>query len=100
MWVDEAAKRLGVPQEKAQLIEHMILSHHGVPEFGSPVRPMFLEAQILSALDTLDAQIFEFHSATAKVEPGKFSDRQWSLENRKLYNHGLSGTEHIVKLED
>lgn len=100
VWVDEAAKRLGVPQEKAQLIEHMILSHHGVPEFGSPVRPMFLEAQILSALDTLDAQIFEFHSATAKVEPGKFSDRQWSLENRKLYNHGLSGTEHIVKLED
>ena len=100
VWVDEAAKRLGVPQEKAQLIEHMILSHHGVPEFGSPVRPMFLEAQILSALDTLDAQIFEFHSATAKVEPGKFSDRQWSLENRKLYNHGLSGTEHVVKLED
>ena len=100
MWVDSAAKRLGVPQEKAQLVEHMILSHHGVPEFGSPVRPMFVEAQILSALDTLDAQIFEFHSATSKVEPGKFTDRQWSLENRKLFNHGLSGTEHIVNLED
>ncbi len=100
MWVDEAAKRLGVPQKKAQLIEHMILSHHGVPEFGSPVRPMFVEAQILSALDTLDAQIFEFHSATAKVEPGQFTDRQWSLENRKLYNHGLSTTEHIVNLDD
>lgn len=100
IWVEEAAKRLGVPAEKAQLIEHMILSHHGVPEFGSPVRPMFLEAQILSALDTLDAQIFEFHSATEKVEPGKFTERQWSLENRKLYNHGLSGTEHIVELEE
>ena len=100
VWVDEAAKRLGVPEEKAQLLEHMILSHHGVPEFGSPVRPMFVEAQILSSLDTLDAQIFEFHGATDKVEPGKFTDRQWSLENRKLYNHGLSGTEHIVDLED
>ena len=45
-------------------------------------------------------QIFEFHSATAKVEPGQFTDRQWSLENRKLYNHGLSTTEHIVNLDD
>lgn len=100
IWVEESAKKLGVPQEKAQLLEHMVLSHHGVPEFGSPVRPMFLEAQILSALDTLDAQIFEFHSATSKVDPGKFTDRQWSLESRKLFNHGLSGTEHIVNLED
>ena len=100
IWVEKSAKKLGVPQEKAQLLEHMVLSHHGVPEFGSPVRPMFLEAQILSALDTLDAQIFEFHSATSKVDPGKFTDRQWSLESRKLFNHGLSGTEHIVNLED
>lgn len=100
IWVEESAKKLGVPQEKAQLLEHMVLSHHGVPEFGSPVRPMFLEAQILSALDTLDAQIFEFHSATSKVDSGKFTDRQWSLESRKLFNHGLSGTEHIVNLED
>lgn len=100
LWVEESAKRLGIKSEKVTLLEHMILSHHGVPEYGSPVRPMFLEAEILSALDTLDAEIFEFHSATSKVEPGKFTERQWSLDNRKLYNHGLSGTEHIVNLKD
>ena len=100
LWVEESSKRLGVKSEKVTLLEHMILSHHGVPEYGSPVRPMFLEAEILSALDTLDAEIFEFHSATSKVEPGKFTERQWSLDNRKLYNHGLSGTEHIVNLKD
>lgn len=100
LWVEESAKRLGVKSEKVTLLEHMILSHHGVPEYGSPVRPMFLEAEILSALDTLDAEIFEFHSATSKVESGKFTERQWSLDNRKLYNHGLSGTEHIVNLKD
>lgn len=99
-YVADAAKELGIESEKVALLEHMILSHHGVPEYGSPIRPMFLEAEILSALDTLDAEIFEFHSATAKVEPGKFTDRQWSLDNRKLYNHGLSGTEHIVNLDD
>ncbi len=100
MYVEEAAKKLGVPSEKAMLIEHMILSHHGVPEFGSPVRPMFLEAEILSELDTLDATIYEINDSTSKVEAGKFTDRQWALDNRKLYNHGLSSTEHRVNFED
>lgn len=100
IYIEEAAKALGIKSEKVTLLEHMVLSHHGVPEYGSPVRPMFLEAEILSSLDTLDAEIFEFHNATAAVETGKFTDRQWALDNRKLYNHGLSGTEHKVNLED
>lgn len=98
MYVEEAARALHVPQEKADLLEHMLLSHHGQPEFGSPVRPMFVEAQILSSLDDLDASIYEFNRATAKVEPGAFTDRQWALDNRKLYNHGLSVPEHKVEL--
>lgn len=98
MYVEETANRLGVSSEKAMLLEHMILSHHGVPEFGSPVRPMFLEAQILSSLDALDAEIFEFNQATSKIEAGEFTDRQWALDNRKLFNHGLSSTEHKVNL--
>lgn len=98
MYVDEAAKRLGISEDKAMLLEHMILSHHGVPEFGSPIRPMFVEAAILSSLDSLDAMIFEINNATDKVNAGEFTDRQWALDNRKLYNHGLSSTEHKVNL--
>ena len=89
---------LGIDSEKVTLLEHMILSHHGVPEYGSPVRPMFLEAEILSTLDALDATIFEINNATGKVEAGEFTDRQWALDNRKLFNHGLSSTEHKVNL--
>jgi 3'-5' exoribonuclease len=100
MCVDETAKKLGINDDRVMLLEHMILSHHGVPEFGSPVRPMFLEAEILSTLDALDAKIYEFNSATDKVEPGTFTDRQWALDDRKLYNHGLSSTEHKVNLGD
>jgi 3'-5' exoribonuclease len=99
MYVEEEAKKLGISSEKAMLIEHMILSHHGVPEFGSPVRPMFLEAEILSELDTLDATIYEINDSTSKVEAGKFTDRQWALDNRMLYNHGLSSNEHKVNFE-
>ncbi|MGN0521533.1 MAG: 3'-5' exoribonuclease YhaM family protein [Eubacterium sp.] len=98
MYVEETSKKLGIDSEKVTLLEHMILSHHGVPEYGSPVRPMFLEAEILSALDSLDATIFEINNATAKVEAGEFTDRQWALDNRKLFNHGLSSAEHKVNL--
>lgn len=98
IFIDETAKKLGIDSEKVTLLEHMILSHHGVPEYGSPVRPMFLEAEILSTLDALDATIFEINNATSKVEAGEFTDRQWALDNRKLFNHGLSSTEHKVNL--
>lgn len=98
MYIDETAKELGINSEKVILLEHMVLSHHGVPEFGSPVRPMFLEAEILSTLDSLDATIFEINNATNKIEAGSFTDRQWALDNRKLFNHGLSSSEHKVNL--
>ena len=98
IFIDETAKKVGIDSEKVTLLEHMILSHHGVPEYGSPVRPMFLEAEILSTLDALDATVFEINNATGKVEAGEFTDRQWALDNRKLFNHGLSSTEHKVNL--
>lgn len=98
MYIDETAKELGIEDEKVTLLEHMVLSHHGVPEYGSPVRPMFLEAEILSALDSLDATIFEINNATNKINTGAFTERQWALDNRKLFNHGLSSAEHKVNL--
>ena len=96
MYVNDKAKELGIECEEIPLLEHMILSHHGIPEYGSPVRPMFLEAEILSSLDSLDATIYEINAATSKVNVGEFTDRQWALDERKLYNHGLGNTEHNV----
>lgn len=96
MYVNDKAKELGIESEEVALLEHMILSHHGQPEYGSPVRPMFLEAEILSSLDALDATIYEINNATSAVKSGEFTDRQWALDNRKLYNHGLSDTKHSV----
>lgn len=98
MYIEDTAKVLGIEDEKVTLLEHMVLSHHGVPEYGSPVRPMFLEAEILSTLDSLDATIFEINNATSKINTGSFTERQWALDNRKLFNHGLSSTEHKVNL--
>ena len=86
--VRAAAELLQVPEETAVLIEHMLLSHHGQPEFGSPKLPMFPEAEVLSTLDRLDAQLFEMFTALDGVVKGGFSERQWALDNRQLYQHG------------
>ena len=96
MMVEETAQRLGISGEEVTLLEHMIISHHGVPDFGAAVRPMFLEAIVLSKLDDLDATIYEVNDAVSKVDKNKFTDRQWALDNRKLYNHGMSDTKHRV----
>ncbi len=96
IYVNDTAKELGIDSEYVTLLEHMIISHHGVPEYGAAVRPMFLEAIILSELDNLDATVFEVNNATKKTEPHKFTDRLWALDNRKLYHHGLGSTEHKV----
>lgn len=90
MNIEKIGEELGTDRELLTLVEHMIISHHGEPEFGAAVRPMFLEADILSQLDLLDARIYEISQAVSEVEPGEFSARQWALDNRKLYNHGLT----------
>ena len=45
------------PQELSMLLKHLILSHHGEYEFGSPKRPKFLEAFALHLIDDLDAKV-------------------------------------------
>ncbi|MCQ2470786.1 MAG: HD domain-containing protein [Clostridia bacterium] len=89
MNVDKVGERLGTDKNLLMLLEHMIISHHGEPEFGAAVRPMFLEAELLSQLDTMDARIYEISFALSEVESGTFTPRQWALDNRKLYNTGI-----------
>ena len=98
MAVEKCGRELGLSEETLMLVEHMIISHHGEPEFGAAVRPMFLEAEILSELDTLDAKIYEIEQACRGVEPGEFTQRQWALDNRKLYNHNRNSKEFKAEL--
>ncbi|MGN0560152.1 MAG: 3'-5' exoribonuclease YhaM family protein, partial [Candidatus Fimenecus sp.] len=96
--VDEAAKALAIPAEKSVLLQHMVLSHHGEPDFGAAVRPLFLEAELLSELDLMDARVYQIHDATTPLQKGAFTNRLWALEDRKMYNHGLSDNDKQVQL--
>ena len=82
--IQEAANDLGISGEPVLLLQHMMLSHHGEAEFGSPRKPMFPEAEALHWVDLLDARMNEMQTAIQKLKPGVFSEKIWSLD-RRLY---------------
>lgn len=86
--VGSVCELLDIPGELCTLMQHMLLSHHGQPEFGSPRYPMFPEAELLAQLDMLDARMYEMFDALSGVPKGGFSERLWALDNRQLYQHG------------
>lgn len=89
--LDRLTEELNFPREKAIMLEHMILSHHYEPEFGSPKKPLFPEAEILHYLDIIDARMFDMQDALDKTRPGEFSERVWTLDNRRLYKPQNNG---------
>lgn len=55
--VRQAAKILGTPQDTVELLVHIVLSHHGKLEYGSPVCPCFMEAHIVNLADGISATL-------------------------------------------
>ncbi len=82
--VRRVGEQVGARKELIWMLQHMLLSHHDLPEYGSPKPPMFPEAEVLHIIDLLDARMFEMTQAISAVQPGCFTERIWSLE-RKLY---------------
>ena len=82
----ETAEQLGVNDtEEALLLRHMVLSHHGQLEYGSPVMPMVAEAEVLHIIDNLDARMNTLDKAYAQTEEGCFTSRLFAMENRAFY---------------
>lgn len=71
--------------ESILLLEHLLLSHHGKLEFGSPKEPVVLEAEVLNFIDNLDARMVMMERALKATAPGEFTPRVFSLENRSFY---------------
>jgi 3'-5' exoribonuclease len=91
----ETAKRLNISHEKTTLVQHMILSHHGKNEFGSPVLPATLEAEVLYMIDNIDSKINIFTKITSEMQYGNFSDRVAFLDGRKIYKPNENLTDKI-----
>ena len=83
--IRKAAEELNITSEIPVLLEHMVLSHHGQQEFGSPVMPLTKEALLLSLIDNLDSKMVVVNKAIVDVEPGNFSNKIFPLDNRSFY---------------
>ncbi len=93
--VNEAARAAGVEGEECVLLlNHMLISHHGQPEFGSPKAPMFPEAEALHMIDDLDAKMNQMEDVMSRTPAGVFSDRIWAFD-RRLYHPRYPGTEEL-----
>ena len=83
--ISRAADELDITGEEVMLLQHMVLSHHGKEEWGSPKRPMLKEAEILHHIDNIDAKMNMLDRALGKTKPGEFSERIFPLDNRSFY---------------
>ena len=88
--VADTARELGLPDDKSTLLQHMILSHHGEPEFGAAVRPLFAEAELLSHIDVIDSRMEIYREVLSDLSVGEFSDRIFALERRVYKPHELN----------
>ena len=88
-WLMETAESLGLADaQETLLLRHMLLSHHGKNEFGSPVLPQIPEAEALYLIDYMDSRMVALRSALENVKPGQWSQKMFAFENRQFYKAG------------
>lgn len=84
--IGEVARELNLESEEEVLIlQHLVLSHHGKAEWGSPKPPLVQEAEVLHLIDLIDAKMNILNRALVKVEPGGFTERLFPMDNRSFY---------------
>jgi len=75
MIVNQIGEKIGTPEFKLAVIVHMILSHHGHPEYGSSVVPKTQEAYVLHILDDLDAKMYVLNASLNDLKVGEMSPK-------------------------
>ncbi len=86
-WVSRECEETGIPPAKAMLLKHIILSHHGELEYGSPKRPKTLEAVLLHFVENMDAKANAFSGAMEDLPEGV----RWTEYNRMFERYLFSG---------
>ncbi|MBU4414677.1 MAG: HD family phosphohydrolase, partial [Proteobacteria bacterium] len=75
------------PDEQALLIKHMIVSHHGTRDFGSPEPPKTIEAVLLNYIDEIDSKVNGIREFIAKEDPNE----TWTSFHRLLDRYFYMG---------
>ena len=84
--IGQMAKELKIEEkEEVLVLQHLVLTHHGKPEWGSPKQPIIREAELLHLIDLIDARMNMLNRALDKTEPGEFTERLFGLDQRAFY---------------
>lgn len=75
------------PEDQMLLLKHLIVSHHGTREFGSPEPPKTIEAVLLNYIDEIDSKVNAIRDFIASEDP----DETWTSYHRLLERHFYKG---------
>ena len=81
------------PEDQMLLLKHMIVSHHGTREFGSPEPPKTIEAVLLNYIDEIDSKVKAVRDFIASEDP----DETWTSYHRLLERHFYKGKRNDLK---
>lgn len=76
-------------KEEVTVLRHVILSHHGQLEYGSPVRPRIMEAEIIHMIDNIDTNMMMMTTALNRVNEGEMTNRIFAMDNRSFYKPNI-----------
>ena len=83
--IERAAFVNCIKGEEVMVLEHIVLSHHGIPEFGSPKRPMLPEAIVVNMIDDMDSKLTVVGESIDTYNEGEFSQGISVLNKTRLY---------------
>ena len=88
--VEKAAVKLGVEKtEEVLLLKHLIISHHGQLNFGSPKKPQTGEALMLWYIDSIDSKFTELKAVLDTTKTGEFTQNVGVLDKMRFYKSPL-----------
>ncbi|HEY8364201.1 MAG TPA: HD domain-containing protein [Haloplasmataceae bacterium] len=76
-------------KEEILLLQHLVLAHHGLLEYGSPKRPLIIEAEIVHLIDLIDSRINMIDRELEVTPINEFTKRISSLDARSFYKHNI-----------
>ena len=91
--------KMNLESEDLLLLRHMVLSHHGRFEYGSPKLPALLEAELLHRIDDLDAAVYAVTNALQHTPKGEFTEPLLSQDGKRYYrpmhDSALDNAKHL-----
>jgi len=84
-YIEALCKELGISGELKELAEHIMLSHHGKPEWGSPEKPKCKEAYVVHTSDMIASKNYVYDHIMETLSPGEFSGRIRNLDDAPVF---------------